>query len=102
MELRSAAPSGSCAVKVKVSVQPLECGKVTLMEGGGVAKKRPLTTALAPAVTVTRMVTWPFKDQTRDVPFWKFDRVRVSSTALVEASRMSMRSVRPALSQSRQ
>src|SRR5436190_24382916 len=69
----------------------------------GVPKNNPLTTALAPPVSVTFNLMCPCRFHTRYCPFWNPDTVRVSSTALVPASNTSIRSARtPPESQSRQ
>src|ERR1051326_2472004 len=69
---------------------------------GGVEKNNPLTTALAPPVRVTRRIRCPLRFHTRYWPPLKLVTLRVSSTALVPASRMSTRSARVLVSKSRQ
>ncbi len=74
--------------------------KVAWLDDCGTActgpKKIPETTAFAGAlVLMTTMLTLPETFQTAQTPPWKAARLRVSSSALVAASRISIVSVRP-------
>src|SRR6478672_9499548 len=111
LSARSTLPDGLTPVTVAVNVTgaPTVAGFAELdsvvVVGDGVdvaaPKKIPLSTALAPAVLVMRIATWPLTVQTKYWPPLKPVTLRLSSTLPLFASRTSTRCPRVVLSQSR-